>query len=95
MHTPSTDTTRKRVLYVQHYVAATCCLGRVANEISQKNSEDIRVCLRENRRRELRTYLLRSETQLLSLDRPEAMERRKWRSMVVSQESCEGRALGR
>ena len=34
----------------------------VANEISQKNSEDIRVCLRENRRRELRRYLLRSET---------------------------------
>ena len=75
MHTPSTDTTRKRVLYVQHYVAATCCLGRVANEISQKNSEDIRVCLRENRRRELRTYLLRSETQLLSLDWLEAKDR--------------------
>ena len=47
----------------------------VAHEISQKNSEDIRVCLRENRRRELRTYLLRSETQLLSLDWLEARDR--------------------
>ena len=34
----------------------------VANEISQKNSEDIRDRFGENRRRELRTYLLLSET---------------------------------
>ena len=34
----------------------------VAHEISQKNSEDIRVRFGENRRRELRTYLPRSET---------------------------------
>ena len=68
------------VYYIMHSMTYDTTLQRlavsdVANEISQKNSEDIRVRFGENRRRELRTYLLRSETQLLSLDWLEARDR--------------------
>ena len=73
MHTLSCTSTR--VVHTYDTTLQRLAVSDVANEISQKNSEDIRVCLRENRRRELRTYLLRSETQLLSLDWLEARDR--------------------
>ena len=60
MHTLSCTSTR--VVHTYDTTLQRLAVSDVANEISQKNSEDIRVCLRENRRRELRRYLLRSET---------------------------------
>ena len=58
----STLRARRVVIWTYDSTLQRLAVSDVANEISQKNSEDIRVCLRENRRRELRRYLLRSET---------------------------------
>ena len=65
MHTPTTRGTlasRSKYAYTYDTTLQRLPVSDVAHEISLKNSEDIRVCLSENRRGELRTYLLRSET---------------------------------